>query len=119
MLEYLRTSHTPGFSPTPTVSRQPRGPKPATVTHNAIADVVAPYGDEWKKEKNLSQIARQLDTDGVPTRNSWKQRKPPARSWRRALLNYPELVIKAIGYSLRMAQRNKQPSQSYNSGNSG
>ncbi len=75
--------------------------------HRAIADIVMPFGDKWRNEDNLERIAAQLDRDkkNTPPKKAWVTRTPLARSWKRAVENYPDVVRKAITYSLKMAQR--------------
>ena len=59
------------------------------------------------KESNLEKIAVKLDRDKerIPPRKSWAALKPRARSWERAVEYHPELVRKAIAYSLKMAAK--------------
>jgi hypothetical protein len=86
--------------------RKPRGPQPQMARHRTIAEVVAPYRQDWKREPNLNRVADQLDKAGVEVRKTWTQIRPRAvRSWTRAVDSIPHLVVKAIEYSLRMAQR--------------
>jgi hypothetical protein len=87
--------------------RSPRGPKPKMESHRAIAAVVNRYGDNWQTESSLDKIAAELDRNKArtPPPNAWANRTPPAKSWKRAITNYPVLVKHAISYSLKMAAR--------------
>ena len=73
--------------------------------HKSIANVVAPYGNDWRQSENLEKIVAQLDREKVPPSKSWTRRTPPARSWEKAHLSHPDVVVKAIEYSLEMAER--------------
>ena len=75
--------------------------------HHAIAARVKPFGEEWRNEDNLEEIAEQLDRDNIsiPPKSEWRTLKPAARSWKRAVENFPRFVRKAITYSLKMASR--------------
>ena len=89
--------------------RQPkRGPRANMDYHFAIAAVAKPYGDGWREQSNPKNIAAELDRNKArtPPKNEWASRKPHARSWTRAVDNYPELVRKTIAYSLKMVARN-------------
>lgn len=90
-----------------TKTKLPRGPRPNMEYHRAIAAVVNPYGDNWRTESNLGEIAVELDRDKAktPPPKAWANRRPPTRSWWRAFQNFKELVIKKISYSLQMAAR--------------
>lgn len=84
-----------------------RGPTADMDLHQATEQVVTPYGSNWKNESNLEKIAEQLDKNPLtPPPKQWAERKPPARSWSRAVRHYPEVVVKRISYSLKMARRN-------------
>ena len=114
MLEYLPTPKAQDASPGRTIdqtgllaqSRRRRGPKPDMARHQKIAAVVEPYGQAWKQERNLQEIARRLDQEHVGVRKSWTELEPQAvRSWKRAATSKPDLVIKAIDYSLSVVSR--------------
>ena len=88
-------------------TKQKPGPKPNMDYHRDVAAIVKLYGEGWREESNLAKIAKELDRDkeGTPPRKKWATRQPRARSWERAVGNYPESVRKTIAYSLRMAAR--------------
>jgi hypothetical protein len=88
-------------------SKPRRGPKPKMEYHRAVAAIVNPYGDDWQTQDNLEKIAAELGRDEAktPIPKAWTTRKPAARRWERAVQNFPELVVKTISYSLKMAAR--------------
>jgi hypothetical protein len=88
-----------------------RGPKAKMKFHRAVAKMVRSYGPNWKKR--LEQIVRKLDKSKLPPSTAWAKRNPPARSWERAWLHHPDVVLKAIEYSLKMAAKNipEKPSE--------
>jgi hypothetical protein len=81
-----------------------RGPKPDLANHAKVAAIVSSYGESWTDEDNLLEICEDLDKQHVPIPKTWPTRKPPARSWRRALQNDPGLVIKTINDRCKGAQ---------------
>jgi hypothetical protein len=90
---------------------QRRGPPANMDLHRTIFQIVKPYGSDWKDLSNLEQIAKKLDRTKrtlTPPSRLWANRRPPVRSWKSAVLHYPELVIKKIMFSLEMADRNPQ-----------
>jgi hypothetical protein len=117
MLEYIPESALASAIPTgPT--RKSRGPHADTAKHEKIAEVAAPHGADWKHEKNLDQIVEKLDRARVPVSKSWPKRKPSARTWKTAVIYFPQDVVKAIDYSLQMTKRKNQPPEDCNSRNS-
>lgn len=78
-----------------------RGPKAKMERHRDIADVVRSFGPKWKE--HLEQIAKKLDKLKIPSPPKWANRECPARSWTRAVANFPNLAVKALEYSLKMA----------------
>ena len=70
-----------------------RGPKANMVFHRAIAKIVKPFREEWRNDGNLERIVEQLDKDQIKPREIWASLNPPARTWKRALSNYPERVL--------------------------
>ena len=73
-----------------------RGPKTDLENHTKVAKIVRSYGDTWTTDENLSEICEELDREEIPIPKTWPERDPPSRSWRRALTNYSDLVVKAI-----------------------
>lgn len=98
-------SNHPSQTASPVVSPRPRqhGPKANMDRHRKIAEIVEPYGDEWKQ--NVDEVARKLDGQKVPTSAAWAKQGRKVLSWQRAVQNRSELVTKAIEYSLKMARR--------------
>jgi hypothetical protein len=84
-------------------SKKKRGPRAKMEFHRAVAEVVRSFGPNWKE--HLEQIAGKLGKRNLPPLAAWANRNPPARSWRRAVEYYPELVVKALEYSLEMAAK--------------
>jgi hypothetical protein len=80
-----------------------RGPKANMEFHRAVAEVVHSFGPNWKK--HLEQIAGKLDKRNLPPPVIWAKRNPPARSWKRAVAQYPDVLLKALAYSLKMTAR--------------
>lgn len=87
----------------PAKIRSRRGPQVDMDRHNAIAKIVRPYGDKWKK--HLDDIVASLDQLKIETSSHWWKLPNTAKTWTRALLNYRDRVIKAIKYSLTTAQQ--------------
>jgi hypothetical protein len=83
-------------------SRKP-GPKADAENHAKVAKIIRSYGDSWTTDENLIEICQALDREEVPIPKPWPQRDPPSRSWKRALTNYPGIVIKAIKDRLKAA----------------
>ena len=83
-------------------ARKP-GPKADAENHAKVAKVILSYGESWTTDENLVEICEALDREEVPIPKTWPQRDPPSRSWRRALANYPGIVIKAIKDRLKSA----------------
>jgi hypothetical protein len=115
LADHAGESEPPSGAPCPEVKTpesrpaKKRGPTADMDLHRAIARIVTPYGSNWKNESNLEKIAEQLDKNPLtPPPKQWAERKPPARSWSRAVRHYPEVVVKRISYSLNMASRNPQ-----------
>lgn len=83
------------------------GPKPKIDRHQAIAEVVEPYGEKWKEQDNLEKISDALNKRkrDIPPPASWAKRERPAKSWTRAVEYYPDVVRKVIAYSLKMAAK--------------
>jgi hypothetical protein len=90
-----------------------RGPRPNTDRHQRIAAVVKSYRTDWKESSNLEQIATELDTGKIATPPGWARRERHAKSWTRATEYYPDLVRKALAYSLKMDAKDTsgKPSQ--------
>jgi len=84
-------------------SKKKRGPQPKMEFHLAVAEVVRSSGPNWKE--HLEQIAGKLGKRKLPSLAAWTKRSPSARSWRQAVEYYPELVVKALEYSLEMAAK--------------
>jgi hypothetical protein len=105
-------SHAPAAGADAAEAEQ-RGPKPDSDRHRGIAEVVKQYGADWKEFSNLEKIARELKKRKIAPAKSWEKRDRPARSWIRALEYYPDLVRKALAYSLKMAAKDtaEKPSQ--------
>lgn len=97
--------HPSPVHPVETAAKRRFGPKPAMERHRRIAEIVTNYGDKWKQEEQLGQIAPKLDQGKIKTSPAWTKWNPPTRSWRRAVENNREKVIKAIEYSLKMASK--------------
>jgi hypothetical protein len=90
-----------------------RGPTADDKRHKTIAEAVRPFGDEWRKPKNLERIAKALEREHIRVPKRWQERKVPIISWNRAVKQHPDLVIKVIEYSLkwvRERQRNARNS---------
>ena len=96
-----------GLDTLPKAPKLKRGRKANMEFHLAVAAVVKLYGPDRRKESNLEKIVEGLDKDKgrTPPLKKWASRKPRATSWTRAFQNNPELVRKALAYSLRMAAR--------------
>jgi len=92
-----------------------RGPKPNMGFHHAVADVVRPFLPDWKE--HLEEIAEQLHEHDIESLPKWKKRNPPAKTWSRAVGNYPDVVLKALEYSLDMAARDVAEKSSETLGN--
>lgn len=88
-------------------SKVKRGPQAKMEFHSEVAMVVASsgLGANWKDSSNLEKIVKELDKRRIPSLPVWANRRPPARTWRRAVDHYPNLVRKAIEYSLKMARK--------------
>ena len=84
-----------------------RGPTANMDYHRAVTAIVKRFGDDWREISNLEEIAVALDRDkvGTPPPKIWADRNPPALRWERAVEYYPELVRKALAYSLDMNSR--------------
>jgi hypothetical protein len=87
-----------------------RGPMAKENRHRAIARWVAEfqrrYGDKWRKKENLERLAERLHNDPLtPPSKTWANWRAPARSWRRAVQNHPDLVVKTLEYSLKWARQ--------------
>lgn len=89
------------------------GPKPRMDFHHAVADVVRLFDTKWKQPPNLERIAKELKMRKIPPLKSWGKRERPAQSWTRAVEYYPDVVRKALEYSLKMAARDipEKPSE--------
>jgi hypothetical protein len=94
-----------------------RGPKPNMERHRAIADVMKPYGSKWAEPSNLEAIAKVLAKNNIPPVEKWAKRSPPIRSWPRAVQFHPELVRKALAYSLKVAAKDPAAKPSETLGN--
>jgi hypothetical protein len=94
-------------------SKTKRGPEAKMTFHRAVAEVVHSFGPNWKE--HLDQIAGKLDKRkrDLPPPAIWATRNPPARSWKRAVEQYPDIVLKTLAYSLKMTARDTlgKPSQ--------
>jgi hypothetical protein len=66
------------------VAQSRHGPKPDLENHRKVAEIVKPYGDEWKEEKSLAKICKTLDREKIACPEKWQYRKSPARTWSRA-----------------------------------
>jgi predicted transcriptional regulator len=100
----------------PALPAQPkakRGPTANMEFHHAVAKVVHSFGPKWKE--HLDQIAKKLDRqkEMTPAPSAWAKRERPARSWTRAVEYYPEVVVKILDYSLKMAAKDitEKPSE--------
>ncbi len=84
-----------------------RGMTPNMKRHHDIADVVNSFnfGANWKEPSNLKKITEKMVKQHIPPSQAWVKRRPPARSWRRALEFHPDAVRKALEYSLEMAAK--------------
>lgn len=83
--------------PKPQAIARKRGPKPDVENHNKVSLIVRDYGERWTSDDNLMEICIKLDEQGVPIPKTWPTRTDAkSRSWNRAFLNYPHLVVKAI-----------------------
>ena len=82
-------------SPSP-FSRRP-GPKADIENHAKVAGIILAYGSEWISEDNLLEICAALDSQQIPPPKTWiSRREGAARSWRRGLQLYSQLVVRAI-----------------------
>lgn len=92
-------------------SKKKRGPQAKMDFHRAVAEVVHSFELNWKK--HLEQIAGKLDKRNLSPPVAWAKRNPPARSWKRAVEQYPDVLLKALAYSLKMTARDVtgKPSQ--------
>jgi hypothetical protein len=101
----------------PALPAQPKakhGPEAKMEFHRAVAEVVNSFGLNWKE--HLEQIAAKLDKQKMtPAPSAWAKRERPARSWTRAVEYYPEVVVKVLDYSLKMAARDTTPGTFANS----
>ena len=90
-----------------------RGPKVKMDRHRAIAEVMKSHGPNWTEPSVLEQIANELDKLKISTSPAWARRERRARTWKRAVEYYPDVVRKALDYSLEMAAKdtNRKPSQ--------
>ena len=97
-----------------------RGPKADIKLHREIAAVVKSFGvvSDWKRHANLETIAEKIDRQKIPASRAWAKRKPPARSWTRAVALYPNVVCKALEYHLEMAAKDTPEKPSETLGNS-
>jgi hypothetical protein len=108
MLEYVPEPTSPTTTQ-PSPPRKSRGPRPDMTKHESIANAVRPYGEDWKQENNLEDIAKKLDREKVPVTKTWPNRKPAgARTWKTALMSFPQDVVKTIAYSLQMTHKKNQ-----------
>lgn len=80
-----------------------RGPKPDLINLRKVVTTTTHIGKDW--QNRVDSFCTELDRLKVPVPKTWPQKRPPARSWRRALENYPTLVIRAIKDRLIMAKR--------------
>ena len=96
-------------------SKKKRGPQPKVDFHRAVAEVVDSFGfgANWKELSNLEQIAEKLDKRKIPALQTWEKRDRVARTWSRAVEFYPDLVRKALEYSLKIAAKDipEKPSE--------
>jgi len=74
------------------------GPKPKLSDYAKVAAILAKYGDSWDSDENLPEVCEDLDKAGVPPSERWATLREPARSWRVALREHRDLVIKALVY---------------------
>src|SRR5207244_4089055 len=84
-------------------SRRRRGPKPDFENHAKVAAIVSTFGEDWTADDKRPDLCEKLDEEKVPVPNKWPTRNPPSRTWSRALLNEPNLVIKTIKGRLKAA----------------
>jgi hypothetical protein len=86
-----------------TESKKRRGPQANMKFHRAVADVLRSFGSKWRER--LDEIAAELDKRHLPSPAIWVKRNPPARSWKRAVAHYPDVVLKTLAYCLKMTER--------------
>jgi len=96
--------------PVPAGTPRRRGPKADLENHGKVLRIIARFGDTWTAEDNLRQICESLDEERVPVPKTWATRKDAkSLSWKRAFVNYPRLVVKAVKDRCKMAKAH-QPS---------
>jgi len=92
-----------------------RGPKANMKFHHEVAEIVNSFrfGAKWKELSNLEQIAEKMDRRKLPALGAWAKRERRARTWKRAVEFYPDVVRKALEYSLEMAPKDipEKPSE--------
>ena len=80
------------------------GPSADMKRHHEIVEIIKRFGVDW--QKHLEEIAGACEKDKIRPSRAWAvDHKLKTRSWSRAVEHYPDRVIKAIQYSLKMASR--------------
>ena len=82
-----------------------RGPKPAMERHHKITEIVKCFGNDWRKEHTLEQIAEDLDRAKVSVPKAWKQWERVPQTWVRAVEYHADRVRKILTHSLEMMTR--------------
>jgi hypothetical protein len=95
----------------PMEAKSKRGPKANMKFHRAVVEVMRLFGPNWTEQ--LERIAEEMDKKKIPALPRWAKKHPAARTWTRAAQRYPELVRKALAYSLKMVEKDttRKPSQ--------
>ena len=83
-------------------SRKRRGPSVPEGRHEKIAQIASGVRN-WRK--NLDTLAVELKKNSVDPPKNWAKWKVPCRSWTRGASRRPDLFVKAIEYSIEMAQK--------------
>jgi hypothetical protein len=107
LLEYLDVPITRSPAKRDRVESTPgrrRGPKPDLNALEEFANVIAPYGEDWKKA-DLDDLFGELDKAGVPVPKTWRRRDPPAKSWEDGYLLYGVIAVQAAEYRYNNARK--------------
>ena len=81
--------------------RKKPGPPPMTEQHQALAEIVQPYGVAWKDDLNLSRICKEADRRKVPVPKQWH----PVRTWSGGFTKHKDKVLKVIASRLKTLQK--------------
>ena len=95
--EQSAVTHPANKMEAPDGARRRPGPIPMTADHKKLADIVEPYGADWKEPGNLEQICNAADRKKVFAPKDWPKKQP----WRGTLEDDQEKVIKVIETRLK------------------